>query len=234
MSHSGPMSPAEQYLRTGFLERLGHELKGPIGVTLGVLDELELSLANDPARALQLVAMARRSSRRLLALAERLQHTAQLESGSTQWRMEQAVPKQLIERALVRARDIDARRGVKVEALDDGDVGIVDVDVSWLVLALSELFLNALRNARSRVTVSARRSDDRVEVSVVDDGPGFSGPVPPRFVPASRPQGLGLSLCLVEAVVSAHGGNLAIGDDSQPGGRVTLSLPAAAYAASQP
>src|SRR5689334_21052599 len=69
-----------RYLRTELLERIAHELRGPAGVTLGALDELEHAL--DDAQRDQhklLFAMARRGARRVLRTAERLTRTAQLE-----------------------------------------------------------------------------------------------------------------------------------------------------------
>src|SRR5690606_33938923 len=74
-----------RYVRTELLERIAHELRGPAGVTLGALDEIERVLASvegEDARALLL--MARRGIRRILRTAERLTRTAQLEAGPVQ------------------------------------------------------------------------------------------------------------------------------------------------------
>lgn len=221
------MDAPEQYLRTGFLERLAHELKGPVGVTLGVLDELESALASDPARTARLLAMARRSSQRLLGVADRLQRTAQLERG-VDWRRERHDLREAVERACERARELEARRGVELELVRAGSACLAELDVIWVTAAVSELLFNALRNARARVVVTTSSDAERVSVSVSDDGQGFRGPIAPRYLPAGRPQGLGLSLCLVEDVARAHGGSLDIDGENAAGCRVTLHFPAAA------
>lgn len=221
------MDEPEHYLRTGFLERLAHELKGPVGVTLGVLDELESTLASDPARTARLLGMARRSSQRLLGVADRLHRTAQLERG-VDWRRERQDLREAVEHAVARARELETRRGVELDLVRAGSACFADLDVIWVTSAVSELLFNALRNARSRVVVTTSQVADHVGVCVSDDGQGFRGPVAPRFAPASRPQGLGLALCLVEDVARAHGGSLDFDGESGPGCRVTLQFPAAA------
>jgi signal transduction histidine kinase len=220
------MDDAEYYLRTVFLERLSHELKGPLGVTLGVLDELEASHESEPARIAQLLAMARRSSRRLVGVAERLQRTAQLERGAIDWHRERHDLRDAAERALERARELDSRRGIGLQVVRCREACWADVDVAWVTMATSELLLNAIRNARSRVVLSTSCGDGEVRLQVHDDGLGFSGPVAPRFLPTSRPQGLGLSLCLAEDVARAHGGGLTIDASAETGAHLTLRFPA--------
>src|SRR4051812_42731051 len=74
---------ASRYLRTELLERIAHELRGPAGVTLGALDELEHALGAQAVEQNQMLfAMARRGARRVLRTAERLARTALLESAS--------------------------------------------------------------------------------------------------------------------------------------------------------
>jgi signal transduction histidine kinase len=110
--------------------------------------------------------------------------------------------------------------------------------------ALANLLDNALKYSTGEeggptapVTVSARRADDRVVISVGDRGPGIPkeerGRVLERFVrlegARTRP-GFGLGLSLAAAVARLHGGALIL-DDNDPGLRVTLSLPARAEGA---
>lgn len=57
-----------EHLRTQFLRRVAHDIASPTGVTLTVLDEL----ANGDKPRPELVAMARRSLRRLMRLSEQL------------------------------------------------------------------------------------------------------------------------------------------------------------------
>ena len=106
--------------------------------------------------------------------------------------------------------------------------------------ALANLIDNALKygaapdGSSSDVTVSARRSGDRIEIAVADRGQGIPeqdrGRVLDRFVrlegSRSRP-GSGLGLSLASAIARLHGGHLTLTDHA-PGLKVTMDLPAAA------
>jgi signal transduction histidine kinase len=108
---------------------------------------------------------------------------------------------------------------------------VVGVDADVVVRALSPVVDNALRFARSEVVVRARREEDRVVVTVEDDGPGMTGEVATRaFEPGFRgdPEdghpGAGLGLALVRRLVVAAGGSVHA-TASPAGGRVTVELP---------
>ncbi|MGW5236047.1 sensor histidine kinase [Streptomyces nodosus] len=98
---------------------------------------------------------------------------------------------------------------------------------------LSPLLANAVRYARSRVIVSARRLPGAVRIDVVDDGPG----VPEVFVhelfqPGRRADtgdghdGAGLGLPLARRLARAVGGEVSFDPGHAPGARFTISIPA--------
>ncbi|HEY2522428.1 MAG TPA: HAMP domain-containing sensor histidine kinase [Streptosporangiaceae bacterium] len=109
-------------------------------------------------------------------------------------------------------------------------------DADALRRMLVNLVDNAVRYARSQVTVAARRSGDAVLVTVTDDGQG----IPPgraelafeRFTtlddararPDGDVSGAGLGLAIVRATANAHGGRAWL-EDAGPGLRATVRLP---------
>ena len=222
---------AASYIKTEFLERIAHELRGPAGVTLGALDELDLALGSDSARVANLISMARRSVQRVLRTAERLQRTAQLESGDVEWQREQRDLRDIVRAAVVSVEAVEARKGIAIVVAPCENACMVDVDVAWVTSAVTELLLNAIRNAKTTAEIGTSELDGEVRVSVRDDGAGFSGPINQRFTPTSRRQGLGLSMSLVNDVATAHGGKLIIEETpagEKSGARVHLSFPRAA------
>jgi len=224
---------AERYLKTEFLERIAHELRGPAGVTLGALDELDLALGSESARVANLLAMARRSVQRVLRTAERLQRVAQLEAGDVEWQRERRDLRDIVRAALVTVEGLEARKGIAVVVALSDTACMAEVDVPWVTSAVTELVLNAIRNAKTTAEVNTALRDNEVRVSVTDDGGGFSGPVNKRFAPSGRRQGLGVSLSLVNDVARAHGGQLIIDPpegEGKKGGSVHLSFPFLAHA----
>ena len=106
---------------------------------------------------------------------------------------------------------------------------------------LQEVILNLVRNAAEaivgaqkpdgRITVLARSLDSpaRIEVSIIDNGPGIAAAVRERlFQPltTSKPDGLGLGLSISASIIEAHGGRIWLAA-AEPGStefRLTLPL----------
>jgi signal transduction histidine kinase len=228
-----PPSPSagSPYLRTAFLERVTHELRGPVGVTSGALDEIEGALGADAEALRAYFLMARRGIGRVLRVAERLQRTAQLERGTVEWAKVPTDMRGLVQEALKEAESLDARRAVRVEVSCSEQECPVVVDLDWMRAAIEEIVGNAIRFARSVVSVHTDVSADEVRVTITDDGSGFSQPPVPRFEPPVDKRGVGLSLPLVFDVIAAHGGRIEIDrsrtapDDAASGARVVLVLP---------
>jgi len=110
---------------------------------------------------------------------------------------------------------------------------LVDADWALVDQALTNLLANAVRHAPagSRIDIVARRTSDerRVEVAVVDRGPGIPPSlreevfVPFRSGPGSQSSGIGLAI--VRAVVEAHGGEVTIDNAGRGSGtRVAFTL----------
>jgi len=102
---------------------------------------------------------------------------------------------------------------------------------SGLRQALLNLVMNAARaigEGEGRITVSARRRDERLEIEVADSGPGFprsmidSGVRP--FV-TGRVDGTGLGLAIVQRFARTFYGELRLENPPEGGARATLSLP---------
>lgn len=106
--------------------------------------------------------------------------------------------------------------------------------------ALLSVLLNLVDNALlacgdgGTVKVTTALDDhDRLEIGVADDGPGIDSAVQARmFEPffTTRPQGTGLGLAVVRAVVDGYGGEIEVDSSAEAGTRITLKLPRAAHA----
>ncbi|MFF1692158.1 sensor histidine kinase [Streptomyces sp. NPDC058257] len=116
------------------------------------------------------------------------------------------------------------------------EVPLVDAGVTTALLerAVSPLLANAVRYARTHVTVHVGRAPDGVRVAVTDDGPG----VPPSFVeelfvpgrradPGDGHDGAGLGLPLARRLARSAGGEVHHDAGHTPGARFVLGLPPA-------
>lgn len=100
--------------------------------------------------------------------------------------------------------------------------------------ALQGALLNLITNADQAcdngadILLHGHRVGDSIHLCVTDDGPGIPAEVQPRLFDAfftTRPQGTGLGLSVVKAVVAAHDGEVSV-STSDRGSSFTIRIPA--------
>lgn len=211
------IDPSE-HVRTQFLRRVAHDIASPTGVTLTVLEELASSDKPRP----ELVAMARRSLRRLMRLSEHLALVAELESAALQPEMSAADVRALTKQGLDDALAIDGRKDVVAACDLPASALLIAGDPRLLLVVIREVIGNGLRLASSRVEVSVKTEGDKIVLRVDDDGPGFAedaaATLGKRFVRRST-RGLGLSLSMADEILRAHGGTITLEASTLPPGR---------------
>jgi signal transduction histidine kinase len=232
MSDSG--DARSRFLRTEFLERIAHELRGPAGVTLGALDELEHAVGAEASEQNRvLFAMARRGAKRVLRTAERLTRTAQLEGGNPHVTRMPADLRTLVRQSTQDAELVEGRSSVKVALRLPEEACAADVDGAWLGMALSELVSQAIRCARREVEVTLQARAGVLRVVVSDDRYAAIPMPTERFVPLEDRRDAALNWPLVHDVARAHAADLSqetLRDDAGAvtGFRVALQLQASA------
>ena len=110
----------------------------------------------------------------------------------------------------------------------------IEGDPEQLSRALSNLLDNAARHANTTISVSVRRTKDRLIVDVTNDGAGIDAAdrltIFERFVRldevrAADNGGSGLGLAIVREIVEAHSGTIKV-VDSDTGTCMRIDLPA--------
>jgi len=194
-----------RYLKTELLERVAHELRGPAGVTLGALDELEHALgAAQVEQHRLLLAMARRGAKRVLRTAERLTRTAQLEAGHVFGRGAVTDLRGLVRDAVREAELVEGRSSVKLRLSLPDEPCLSEVDSGWWSVALAELVAQAVRCARQQVDVQVQLQDESVVVQVRDDRVAVVDAPSARFVPLDDRRDAALGWPLICDVARAH------------------------------
>jgi len=118
------------------------------------------------------------------------------------------------------AEGIDAVYGIPVTIEDDGRSDLVGEDVrNPLFRCVRELLINAAKHSRaSSVAVSLGREDDRVRITVVDDGTGFD-------VSAATGKKSGFGLFSIRERIKKLGGSCTIESRPGSGTKVVLEAP---------
>lgn len=218
-------------LRTALLAAVGHDLRTPLATAKAVVSGLrsrEVTLSDVDRR--ELLEAADDALDRLAALVDNLLDLSRLQTGAMPVRTGPISVDDVVARAL---DDLGVQpRGIVLDLPED--LPEVVVDPGLLERVIVNLVANAQRHAHAPPLLSAVAVGDRVELKVIDTGPGI--PLPDRdrvFVPFQRlgdtsTDGLGLGLALSRGLVEAMAGTLELAET--PGGGLTLviSLPAVA------
>ena len=118
-----------------------------------------------------------------------------------------------------------------------------DIDARNLESAVYNLLLNACQSAtRSshvpKVNVHVTEVDERIYVTILDNGPGIPASVRRTlfdpFVTAGKPNGTGLGLTLARRIAEEHGGRVRLEESNRERTVFTLSLTKSDSAASKP
>jgi K+-sensing histidine kinase KdpD len=243
-SHAEALRQSEK-LKSALLDAVTHDLRTPLtsikaSITT-LLDEHRGAppLALDQESQIEMMEVIDEESDRLNRFINGLIELARIEAGELQLRRSWGVVDEIISAALTRAQSITQQH--RIDVVVEKELPGVRVDER----AVSEVVYTLIENAAkysapgSRIRISARRADDdRIEMSVEDEGRG----VPPdlrervfdKFFRATRdgdvsnrePSGTGMGLAIAKGLIEAHDGKIWI-EPAVPGEgtRVVFTLP---------
>jgi len=231
--------------RTEWLTVLAHELRTPLTVICGY-NRLLLSgeagrLTDEQARYLD---ESTKSCRRLDAFIDRLLdgvHDGFLERGLEREANDLC---RVVGDVCELLRPLMDGKGLRIDVDIASDARSACFDSVRIEQVLTNLLGNAIRYTKpgGALGVVARRIEagadtggvDRVEIAVVDQGPGIAPADRQRvFEPFVRleesdvSRGLGLGLAICRRIVEAHDGSIAVTDEPGGGCRFTFTLPVA-------
>ena len=212
-------------LKSQFAALASHELRTPVAAIYGAVETLdaredELS-ADDRAEVRRTLS---RQSKRLVELVDALLDLSRLEADSIS-----IDPVELdVRERVVEIAGVVAENGITID-VPEGLHAVVDPRAFDRIV--SNLLLNARSHGEPPITVSARRSDGELSLTVEDRGPGIAeedlGSVFERFTRGGTAagDGAGLGLAIAQSYARAHGGSLAYEPAQPNGARFRVTLP---------
>lgn len=216
-----------------FVDDASHELRTPLALHKTEL-ELALRYGEDPAEMRRAIASAIEEVDRLVQLAEDLLVVARTGERGLQLTREDVPAAELFTTVSQRFEG-RAKQAGRTIRFSESEPAVVTGDRLRLEQALTGLVDNALRHGAGEVLIDARARDDRVELHVRDDGPGF----PPEFIERAFERfsradeargrgGTGLGLAIVRTIALTHGGAVGAANRPEGGADVWIELPAKA------
>jgi two-component system sensor histidine kinase KdpD len=228
---------ASELLKANLLAAVSHDLRTPLATILVTLQSLKkFGRASDPAAREELIDLAEAEADRLSRMVANLLDMNRLEAGAVAARAAPVAPAELVAEAVRRAGPALADRPLECDA--SADLPPLLVDASLFESALANILENAAKYspAGAGLRINARAEDGQGWIEVLDEGPGFVGPVEPLFEKFARgvagdgrPPGTGLGLAIAKGFIEAQGGRIEAGNRAdRSGARVRIYAPLAA------
>jgi two-component system sensor histidine kinase KdpD len=215
-------------LRTALIDSLTHELRTPLTSIRAAATTLLETGEMDEAGRRDLVSVIDEESARLDLLIGEAVEMAEIAANVVQVHLAPHHPRALLEHAMEESRKILAAHKVSISAEEPEDADNDQpawFDPHLLGRVLRHLLENVAAHTPpgSRVTLSSRRTGDRLEFAVEDNGPGIDAHDLPlifdkfyRGKSSTRVRkGSGMGLAITRAILTVHGG--AIEATSAPG-----------------
>jgi len=216
-----------------FISIVSHELRTPVAGVLGFLQTtLDHWDAMTDTERFNAVRRSASNARRLQGLARDVLDSQAVDSGRMSYAMADADLREEVVVAVEAAGALYPR--LHIEADVRADAAPVTVDVDRIQQVLTNLIDNAAKVSPpdGRVTVSLW-CDDRVHVSITDQGPGLAPELRERvfdkFVRGRETAvtGTGLGLYITRQIIEAHGGDITVEEGAAGGATFAFDLPLA-------
>jgi two-component system, OmpR family, sensor histidine kinase KdpD len=229
-AEAASLDAERESLRNTLLASISHDLRTPLAVMAGAGSTLaERGSTLDEATKTSLARSIEVKAHEMSDLISNVLDLMRFESGQVVLRTEIETLDDLIGTAL-RGQLADHVIDVRLPA----DLPPVVVDAKLIVQVLTNLFDNIAKYtpARTHVAISAIAEAGRVKVLIDDDGPGLPPGDPARlFDKFHRGDGegaivgVGLGLAICQAIIRAHGGEIAAHRRTPHGARFEFTLP---------
>ena len=193
--------------RKAFFENTSHELKTPLmnirGYTEGLKDGIfTVDEASD---------VIYKESEVLTAMVEAILYLSKLEDATQDRFLFEAINlNEFLQGFSYRMNGLVMEKGLTLN-LDLDQSVTVNLDEDKVIRALSNIVSNAVRYAKSEITIQTNVTSGKVEINFLNDGPKIKEKDLPhlfdRFYKGDKGQS-GLGLAIVRSIVVAHGGTV--------------------------
>lgn len=221
--------------RRALLASVAHDLRTPLASIKAALSDLaDSSVALSEGDRVELLITAEEETDRLTRMVKNLLDMYRIEAGMRRLVKVPTALRELVDEALEGVQGLLQDRPLAVEV--DSQL-MVSVDRALVVRVLVNLLENASRYTPNHtpIAIRARHQAGRVQLEVVDQGPGLSperlatafSPVPETRGESRSPEPSGVGLVICKAFIEATGGRISARSGPQGGLQLDIVLPAA-------
>ncbi len=232
-------------MKSNLVAQVSHEVRTPLTSIVGYVDlMLDGCVAELDPEHRKMLEVIGRNTRRLTTMVEDLLTVGEIEADAFSIKPILLDLGPIIEAAAKTVGGTATLQGIHVATNVASKLGLVNADAFHIERVLLHLLFNAVKFtfAGGRITISARRIDNAVVISVSDTGLGIAvaeqDRIFDRFYRCERAindaaQGAGMGLAIAKAVVERHGGSIGVESAPDEGTTMTVTLPAVTHTEAQ-
>ena len=222
-------------LRRQMTADIAHELRTPVSIIMGHAEAVHDGVM---APSLESFEIIRDEVERLDGLIEDLRTLSRADAGELPLEFQPVSPARLLDKVQAMHKQNAARKNIAIELQVEPGLPEISADLGRMVQVMSNLVDNALLYTPEggRVSISARRVTEGLEIRVQDSGPGIAEDelerVFERFYRSdpSRQRnagGSGLGLAIAKSIVEKHAGRIWAESKAGEGTTIVIHLPLA-------
>jgi signal transduction histidine kinase len=223
-------------LKSDFVSNVSHELRTPLSLIRLYAETLELGRISTRGKHQEYYEIIRKESERLSSLINNILDFSRIEAGKKEYSFRETDLADLVRTTLDSYRFEIEQNGFQFEQKIDSDLPQLRVDREAIARSLLNLVNNAVKYsaAEKYLGVHLYRRDGDVNLEVVDHGIGIPAKeqlkIFEKFYRVGDPlvhntKGSGLGLSLVQHIVQAHGGVVAVESAPGRGSKFIITLP---------
>jgi PAS domain S-box-containing protein len=221
-------------LRSTFVSSLTHDLRTPLIAQKRLIELLLAQCGKEDSKISFLSQGLMENNENLLDMVGKLLETYQYAEGKIALQTEQFDLRVLVEECCEILKGMALSNNVRIINEVSPEFAPIVADRSLIRRLLINLLGNAVENIfpGCHVTVKALSMQDKIQIDVIDDGPGIEPEFIPymfhRYSPRSRHSqkpGSGLGLFICKTIVELHQGTITVASKPGEGATFTVRLP---------
>jgi len=218
------------------LATLSHDLRSPLGAIIGIADYLKSDFDNmDSSEVKEMINVLLKASTEELNMLDYLVEWARIKYASEAFTPSKIRLGQYVKKVLNVLNKNAAANNIQIHNEIEKDITVF-ADEKMLLSILQNIVSNSIKHtpAGGKITLSAKRSEDKIIVEIKDTGIGMSKEMQKNlFTPQMKAlsnsrkenKGAGIGLLLVKGFLEKHGGGIWVESIEGKGSSFYFTLP---------